>query len=109
MTTPQMGSGDVDKKKLVANRTDFLTVYFASFLTAAALLIHAMAQNDSITASVLVFPAIVSAFISAVPPLVAMIIPAGRRAVQILFGMALLPVVGACAVYVNTIIPMVFR
>jgi hypothetical protein len=108
VTTSEIDAGEARKRRLVADRMDFLIVYFASLFTAIALLAHAMASNDSLTLSVVLFPAIAAVFISAVPPLVAMLIPSGRRVLQVLFGIALLPVVGACAIYVNTIIPQVF-
>ena len=104
MTNSQGEHGEVGKLRLVADRTDFLVVYLASLFTAAAFLSIAAFSNDSMTPSVILFWVGVSAFVSIIPPSLAKIIPCGRRAVQVLFGVALLPVVGAGAIYLNEVI-----
>jgi hypothetical protein len=89
-------SASPSASRLVANRTDFLVVYLASMLTASCLIVGAtILQDPSAPIGQLVLLLLGGAVVAIIPPSIGIVVPSGRRAVQIIFGAALLPVVGA--------------
>jgi len=95
-STPEI---EAAPKRLVANRADFVVVYMASFATTLAILL-AVQIVGFYSESWLDFlmPAVVGAVLSLLPAAIAAFVPSGRRALQVMFGVGLLPVVGAVAI-----------
>ena len=91
--------GNARSTSLVADRQDFLVVYVASFASMLALLFGArVVQFSSMPLDSLFLPVGVGTVLCLIPPTIAAFIPSGRRSVQIMFGVALLPIVGAIAI-----------
>lgn len=88
-----------ENTRLVADRRDFLVVYVASLASMLALLFGARVVQFSPTPLAdLLLPICLGAALCLVPPSIASFVPSGRRAVQVMFGVALLPLVGALAI-----------
>ena len=86
-------------RRLVVNRLDFLVVYVASLATMLSVLVGVqLVSYPSEPLSELLLPILAGVVVCLVPPTIAAFLPSGRRAVQVMFGVGLLPVIGAIAV-----------
>jgi hypothetical protein len=86
-------------RRLVESRLDFLVVYGASLATMLSLLVGTqIVSYPSEPWSELLLPILAGVVVCLVPPVIAAFLPSGRRTLQVMFGVGLLPIVGAVAV-----------
>ncbi len=92
-------SEEVRSSKLVADRRDFFVVYVASLASMLSLLFGArVVQFSTAPLEDLFLPLGVGALLCLVPTSIAAFVPSHRRSMQVMFGVALLPVVGAIVI-----------